>query len=75
MEVQVNNKTYSVKVAKTEEEKARGLQNIKSLDKNEGMIFIYDKPQTVRFWMKDTLIPLDIVFINKDMEVISVYKG
>jgi hypothetical protein len=39
------------------------------------MLFIYDEPQTVGFWMKDTKIPLDIIFINDDCEVLSIYKG
>lgn len=39
------------------------------------MLFVFEEPGTVNFWMKDTLIPLDIIFINEDMEVISVYKG
>ena len=75
MIVLVNNKQYKVKVATTDKEKQEGLQNKKELPKDEGMLFVYDKPQTVGFWMKDTLIPLDIIFINEDQEVISVYKG
>ena len=39
------------------------------------MLFFFDEPQTVAFWMKDTKIPLDIIFIDEDMEVISIYKG
>lgn len=39
------------------------------------MLFIYNEPQDVSFWMKDTKIPLDIVFINEDEEVISVKQG
>ena len=42
---------------------------------DEGMLFFFEEPQTVGFWMKDTKIPLDIIFINEDMEVISVYQG
>ena len=73
--IEINDTEYIVEVAKTEEEKIKGLQNVKSLPKNEGMLFVYDEPQTVGFWMKDTYIPLDIIFINEDMEVISIYKG
>ena len=75
IKISIEDKEYTVEVAKTQEEKSKGLQNRKSLGKNEGMLFIYDKPQTVGFWMDKTEIPLDIIFINEDEEVISVYKG
>lgn len=75
MKVTVGNKEFTVEVAETEEEKRKGLQGRKSLDKDAGMLFIYDKPQTVGMWMKDTHIPLDIIFINDDEEVVSIYKG
>lgn len=39
------------------------------------MLFVYDEPQKVSFWMKNTSIPLDIIFINEDEEVISVRQG
>lgn len=39
------------------------------------MLFVYDEPQEVSFWMKNTSIPLDIIFINEDEEVISVRQG
>lgn len=73
--IEINDKKYRVKVAENQEERTKGLQGVKELPNNEGMLFIFDKPQTVGFWMKDTLIPLDIIFINEDMEVISTYKG
>lgn len=75
IKISIEDREYTVEVAKTQEEKSKGLQNRKSLGKNEGMLFIYDKPQTVGFWMDKTEIPLDIIFINEDEEVISVYKG
>lgn len=75
MKIEIGDKEYKVKVAKTEEEKMKGLQDIESLPEDEGMLFIYDSPQDVAYWMKDTKIPLDIVFINEDDEVISVKQG
>lgn len=75
MTITVNDVQYEVKVAKTKEERMKGLQNVKQLGKHEGMLFIFESEDTVQMWMKDTLIPLDIIFINDDEEVISVYKG
>lgn len=73
--VEISNKVYKVREAHTEEEKEKGLQGIKELPEDEGMLFYFNPPQEVAMWMKDTLIPLDIIFINEDMEVISVAKG
>lgn len=49
MQIEIGNKEYDVKVANTQEEKAKGLQGVKELKANEGMLFIYDKPQEVGF--------------------------
>lgn len=73
--IEIHNKKYQVKIAESEADKIKGLQGVTQLPENEGMLFIYDEPQTVGFWMKDTKIPLDIIFINDDCEVISIYKG
>ncbi len=73
--LKISDKIYSVNEAKTDEEKRKGLQGINELPENEGMLFYYDPPQKVSIWMKDTLIPLDIIFINEDYEVIKVSKG
>jgi uncharacterized membrane protein (UPF0127 family) len=73
--IEVNGKTYTVEVAITEEEKEQGLQNVTSLEDNQGMLFCYDPPQSTSFWMKNTIIPLDIIFIDEYNEVISVQQG
>lgn len=75
MKIEIGDKEYNVTCARTEEERIKGLQGVTELKDNEGMLFFFEEPQTVGFWMKDTLIPLDIIFINEDMEVISVYQG
>ena len=73
--VQVGDKQYLVHISYTQQEKNQGLQQTNKLDDNEGMLLVYDEPQDVSFWMKDTKIPLDIIFINEDEEVISVKQG
>lgn len=73
--IQLGEKEYKVKEAFTQEEKEKGLMDIKELPKDEGMIFYWDDPQTVEMWMKNTLIPLDIIFINEDQEVTAVEQG
>lgn len=66
---------YKVQVAVTEEEQRKGLQGVKDMLVDEGMLFVYDREKPLSFWMKDTLIPLTVAFINKDMEIIAVYDA
>ena len=73
--IHIGDKEYNVKEAHTEEEKRKGLQEVTELPKNEGMLFFFDEPQEVSMWMQNTLIPLDIIFINEDDEVIKVVQG
>lgn len=74
--IEIGDKEYKVKVAKTPEEKSKGLQGVKELPKDEGMLFDFSEDIGEKsFWMKDTLIPLDIIFINEDEEVTKIYKG
>jgi uncharacterized membrane protein (UPF0127 family) len=68
-QVIINNKTYTVDVAKTEPEKNKGLSGRKYLAPNSGMLFVFEKPGVYPFWMKDTLIPLDIIYINNNKVV------
>lgn len=75
--VTIGNKQYHLLIAETEEEKEKGLMGVIEMDPDEGMLFDYsDDPQAeMSFWMKDTEIPLDIIFINQDGIVISVKQG
>ena len=75
MVIKIANKEYNVKEAKTEEERRKGLQGIKSLPKDEGMLFYFDPDDEVSMWMDKTYIPLDIIFINEEQEVTKVYHG
>lgn len=62
----------NVRVADTPAKQARGLMFVKHLPENEGMLFVFDAPTEQLFWMKNTLIDLDIVFIGTDKRVTSV---
>ena len=62
---------YKVFVAKTLREKRRGLMFVKTLPAHYGMLFIFHKNVDYPFWMKNTLIPLTILFINKTGKVIN----
>ena len=75
MKIKIADKEYNVEVAETEDQKETGLQGRKELAEDEGMLFIYDEPDEIGFWMEDTYIPLDIIFINDEFEVIAVAKG
>jgi uncharacterized protein len=62
-----------VQIARTEAERERGLMGVKRLAPHTGMVFVFDRDAPVAFWMKDTLIPLDMVFISGAGTVRTVY--
>ena len=66
---------YHVEVAKTNEEQAEGLMYRLELKKNGGMLFLFNNEKKASFWMKNTLIPLDIIFINKNGSINKIYKN
>ena len=68
-----NKEFFLVELAKNEYEREKGLQCKKHLKKNEGMLFIWSDEDYRNFWMKNTVIPLDLIFINSSLEVIEVY--
>lgn len=73
--IEINEKVYKVELAVTEEEKEKGLQGVGELPEDSGMLFVYEEPQDVSFWMDNTPIYLDIIFIDEYGEVISVATG
>jgi uncharacterized protein len=64
--------TLTLQVAKTGEARERGLMSITKLPGHTGMVFVFAKDAPVEFWMKNTLVPLDMIFVGADGEVRSV---
>ena len=64
-EVCLKEKCFSVELAKTSAEQAKGLMFRENLSIDKGMLFIFEKEEIYPFWMKDHLIPLDIIGIDK----------
>lgn len=58
--------TFNVTLAETAQSRQYGLMFRNSLPSNQGMLFVYNHEEKVGMWMKNTFIPLDMVFINKD---------
>ena len=64
-----------LQVARTESQRERGLMSVTHLPVHTGMIFVFDSDALVAFWMKDTLIPLDMVFVGSDGTVRKIYAN
>jgi len=63
---------FSVELATTPEQRARGLMFREHLDPDRGMLFIFEEEGVYPFWMKNTLIPLDIIWIDKNRTVVFI---
>lgn len=63
-----------VEVARTPEERRLGLMHRQGLDKGSGMLFVFEEPEIQTFWMKNTLVSLDMIFIGADLVVVGVVE-
>lgn len=74
VDVWVNNNTavYKVWLADTDAKRTQGLSGVEKLNINGGMLFVYDTNSECGIWMKDMLIPLDIIWLDQDKQVIYI---
>ncbi|MEO0678181.1 MAG: DUF192 domain-containing protein [Pseudomonadota bacterium] len=66
---------FRVDVADDDRERAQGLMFVEEMPVSAGMLFVYDAPQPVSFWMENTLIPLDMLFIEGDGTVARIHEN
>jgi len=66
---------FTVEIADDRQERSSGLMNRERLASSAGMLFVYDHPQPVGFWMRNTLIPLDMIFAGADGVVRKVHEN
>ncbi len=72
--VKINEKRYNFELAATSEKRREGLMYRQSLPENSGMLFVFPSEQVLNFYMKNTLIPLDIAFINSQRVILNIEK-
>lgn len=66
---------FAVEVARTPAEQARGLMHRPQMPQMRGMLFVYPKPQSISFWMKNTLIPLDMIFADARGVITRIHEN
>ncbi len=66
---------FNIELAQTLEERQEGLMFREELDRDKGMLFIFPAEQEASFWMKNTLIPLDMIWLNENKEVVFINEN
>jgi uncharacterized protein len=72
MQLSINNHTLTAEIASTTETRTVGLMRRFSLKPDHGMVFVFNTPQPLAFWMKNTFVPLSIAFIGADGRILNI---
>lgn len=68
-------KSIDAEIADNDDERTQGLMYRKSMDDSKGMLFIFQREEHQSFWMKNTIMSLDIMYINSNKEIVKIYKS
>jgi uncharacterized protein len=66
--------TIAIEIADTEQARQQGLMHRRSMPERSGMLFLFDQADTLSFWMRNTPLPLDIIFVAPDSQVVSIAR-
>ena len=66
---------FNIEIVSTNEDRMRGLMFREHLPENQGMLFVFEEPRIYSFWMKNTLIPLDMIWLNEELEVVQIISA
>lgn len=75
LQTRAGDQHVKVEIARSDLERQRGLMFRQKLDAGQGMIFLFDTPEPLKFWMKNTYIPLDMIFIAADKHVVYIEEN
>jgi len=64
--------TIDIEIADNDDKRTRGLMDRISMEENQGMIFLFPHERIQSFWMKNTVIPLDMIFVNRENVIVTI---
>lgn len=73
--LKIGEAVVKAEVARTEAQRAQGLMGRRSLPRNTGMWFAFGGPSNTEFWMKDTFVAIDLIFVGRDMTIVHIHEN